>query len=195
MDAPALAVLIATCLALSMTAVVVERFTCQKPVYEPEKWADDSEASSHNCYQYSMNEPHRGVPGKLQPGQLVGLPPLTEDKYSCSEFVRRVKADRPGLIDSDADPQTVCPCNYYKVALFLSPQKQHDYHFLRQDDTGLWSHKPGELPVTNVDADGKTIFDPLSANRTYPVAGEPPFDYSETCAFFCVPYQDGWSEA
>ena len=39
-----------------------------------------------------------------------------------------------------------------------------DYHWYRQDKGGLYSHKPGGLPVTNVDASGKMIKNPAKAD-------------------------------
>ena len=39
-----------------------------------------------------------------------------------------------------------------------------DYHWLRLDDSGTWSHKPGQTAATNLDGDGKEIYDPREAN-------------------------------
>lgn len=39
-----------------------------------------------------------------------------------------------------------CPMGYYRIYLFTwknNEKKKGDYHFLRQDNTGLWSHKNG----------------------------------------------------
>ena len=41
------------------------------------------------------------------------------------------------------------------------------FHFYRQNPDGTWSHKPGTAPISNIDADGKTIYVPHFANRDY----------------------------
>ena len=38
---------------------------------------------------------------------------------------------------------------YYLIALVVARGAKGDYHWLRQDDSGLWSHKPGHLQATN----------------------------------------------
>lgn len=53
----------------------------------------------------------------------------------------------------------VCPPGTYKVALIYGK----DYHWYRQNSDGTWSHKPGTTEVTNLDAHGNIIFDPLYA--------------------------------
>jgi len=50
---------------------------------------------------------------------------------------------------------------YYLVALVTAPG--YDYHWLRQDANGMWSHKPGWSPATNRDSAGKLIHDPRTA--------------------------------
>ena len=39
-----------------------------------------------------------------------------------------------------------------------------DFHFLRQDSSGLWSHKIGTNEPTNVDNSGNSITDPRTAD-------------------------------
>lgn len=48
-----------------------------------------------------------------------------------------------------------------------------------------WSHKPGSTPVTDKDADGKLIFDPLKANWDF--SGKGGINYSKNCCFFIIP--------
>ncbi len=56
----------------------------------------------------------------------------------------------------------VCPEGTYKVALIYS---ENDYHWYRQNPDGTWSHKPGRTEVTNLDAMGNLIFDPIYAQH------------------------------
>lgn len=48
-----------------------------------------------------------------------------------------------------------------------------------------WSHKPGSTPVSDKDADGKLIFDPLKANWDYSRKGG--VNYNKNCCFFIIP--------
>lgn len=48
-----------------------------------------------------------------------------------------------------------------------------------------WSHKPGSSNVTDKDADGKLIFDPLKANWDFSAKGG--INYNQTCCFFSIP--------
>lgn len=47
---------------------------------------------------------------------------------------------------------------YYLIALVVA--RGEDYHWFRQDDSGLWSHKPGHTRATDKDFAGKVIIDP-----------------------------------
>ena len=54
---------------------------------------------------------------------------------------------------------TKCPPGTYKVAL-VACSDNFDYHWLRQDSDGFWSHKPGTTPVRRCDDAGNLIIDP-----------------------------------
>ena len=41
------------------------------------------------------------------------------------------------------------------------------YHFYRQKPDGSWWHKPGKQEITNLDANGNIITDPMTAERDY----------------------------
>jgi hypothetical protein len=66
---------------------------------------------------------------------------------------------------------------------------KRDYHFLRQDPDGYWSHKPGALPVKRVDASGRPILRPDRALFIYRDSKDPLY-YTDFCGYFCVP-RDG----
>lgn len=48
-----------------------------------------------------------------------------------------------------------------------------------------WSHKPGSTAVTDKDADGRLIFDPLLANWDFSNRGG--INYHKKCCFFIIP--------
>ena len=53
----------------------------------------------------------------------------------------------------------------YKVALMIGDKG--DYHWVRQNYDGTWSHKRGITEVTNLDASGNVIYDPNKADFNY----------------------------
>ena len=136
----------------------------------------------HNCLAYALMDrddiQHRQ--GKPQPGDVNGCPDqcpdLTDDDYTNhpAEIVRRLRRDfntEPHELifpeDENTDPH-VPPCGYYKAALLIAKQNNmFDYHFVRQDSNGFWSHKPGSTPVENVDASGRLITNPETADFFY----------------------------
>ena len=70
-----------------------------------------------------------------------------------------------------------CPVNYYLIAMSCIPDGS-DYHFYRQDASGLWSHKNGGNIARNTDESGNLIYDPEKADRGR---------YSVFCGFYTVP--------
>ncbi len=58
---------------------------------------------------------------------------------------------------------TVCPSGMYKVALVMAGAG--DYHWYRQDANGMWSHKNGSSPATDLDYSSNEISDPWIADR------------------------------
>jgi hypothetical protein len=65
------------------------------------------------------------------------------------------------------------PGSGWYVALLLGsvpgtgPKREFDYHWLRQNKEGCWSHKLGSGSVWNTDSTGKPIYDPLSATYNW----------------------------
>jgi RHS repeat-associated protein len=152
-------------------------FTLGKPpVYEPNEWNDRGKYQlSNNCYSYAWNRPY-GHPdySKPQPGEATGQ---RFKHLTCEE----VKA--AAIRDGFKDPKSgCCPNGYHKVQLVIAPGV--DYHWYRQDVGGRWSHKPGWGQATNVDASGKSISNPSSANRNYEPNGP---NYTEDCGTLCAP--------
>lgn len=137
-----------------------------------------------NCYTYAMNDPDRYSFLGDAPGERVAGTP--RDNAKLREDMARVEAeeDYDGfkknlllLVESDgaiiggpsADPID----GYYRVAVYTSPPHKgrksesdpwSDYHFVRENDDGTWSHKPGSGSATNIDKSGELMTDPKTAN-------------------------------
>jgi hypothetical protein len=148
------------------------RIRCRcAPLYEPDWWNDAAAGGArqynNNCYNYATN--YRtdtfAQPG-LASGQIYPLP------ISCAGV--RPAALRDDLIDNpQADNH--CPDEGHLVALVVGPG--FDFHWYRKGRNGLWTHKPGGTPVTNVDNSGAFITDPRTANRD---------GYTDFCTFMTV---------
>jgi hypothetical protein len=110
----------------------------------------------------------------MQPGDASGNPIASYSDISVDGIRSRAIAD--GLSPTPIK-------GGYPVVLVVDPGV--DYHWYRQDDNGLWSHKPGSTPVINVDASGKLITDPGAANRNYSGNGGP--NYSQNGGTLWVP--------
>ncbi len=68
-----------------------------------------------------------------------------------------------------------CPGEGHLVALVIAPG--WDFPWYRKGRNGLWTHKPGGTPVTNLDNSGVTIPDPRTADRG---------PYTQFCTFMVV---------
>ncbi len=140
---------------------------CTLPFYQPERWNDFSTVlANNNCYNYSNDEITMTF---AQPGRACGAR-VTE--MACPDVVQAVLCD--GLLEL-TDPLAACPAGTHKVHLVVAPN--WDYHFYRQDLDGLWSHKPGGTPATNLDNSDQLITDPAMADTGM---------YTDHCGYFCA---------
>lgn len=135
-----------------------------------------------NCYSYAMNDRDRysnngdnpgerasGIPDAPNYRQLASETEKTHDYKKYKELlIKGVEADGAIIAGKDAGQMD----GHYRVAVYaMPPQKMAkgdngwtDMHFVRENQDGTWSHKPGSLDVTDKDASGKTITNPKTAN-------------------------------
>ena len=186
--------------------------------YEPtlNNWSHPYVEGSHNCYSYfvddinkeivskckneCINNHKKGCPKKIeecgdfkpQPGDYHML--LTEGSlknkkriYKCPQMEKKIMNDNPSLIKRQFLEK--CPPQHYKGSMVIDPD--HTFHFYRQNKDGTWSHKPGTLPVTDKDADGKVIYAPHFSNRDYTKdrenSNKDPINYTDVCGYYCIP--------
>jgi len=149
---------------------------------------------SHNCFAYAMNAVDPKMVQKCndtvncnvgfhQPGYAAGFGRFSEQKEKgCGDMVSRVWGDNPDVKATTFEKR--CNQGTSKIALIVDPKR--DYHFLRQDPDGFWSHKPGAMNVTRLDATGRPIIRPDRASFIYNHHKEP-LMYTKFCGYFCVP--------
>ena len=152
--------------------------------YAPLKWNLPPMVLGHNCYDYAFNNYDLIQKDTSQPGEL---PNAIRDNlgsdYSCPLTNSRLVDDHNNantgmdIIVSSRD--ATCPANTYKIALVMDPND--DYHFLRQNEDGTWSHKPGKGFVTNKDFSDEIIADPEAADMK-----SDSYNYNLFCNYFCI---------
>lgn len=136
------------------------------PKYEPEWWNVPSRQTYNNCYNYACNYRTNTF---AQPGKAAGS---MYTALTCDAVRAAAIADE--LVDSPG-ADNKCPPDGHLVALVVWPNG--DYHWYRKGRDGMWSHKPGPTPVTNLDNSGNLITDPRSADRG---------PYTAFCTFMLV---------
>jgi hypothetical protein len=162
------------------------------PVFEPWVWNDNGRIQkSTNCYAYACNDPYNhplcvDPAGVLrdrppQPGQLAGRPlaqardlqagperyaVMTDDLCRAKLGQERRLIPLVRLLNEAVPDHVVNVPGYYLIALFTAPGV--DYHWVRQDRDGTWSHKPGLEKATPFDWNGELINDPRDARFRVP---------------------------
>ena len=163
------------------------------PKYSPEIYNDPEHVLVNNCYAYAFQDLAKNNTRKTtpQPGYKAGLEPLagTKEDFTCKNIQDRLQMDyKNSLKYQPESDKSLCPCNYRKAALVLADSTMNmDYHFYRQDSDGKWSHKPGQTNVANVDASGKPIDDPATANRDNRNIETDGYNYLTFCSYICIP--------
>ena len=140
------------------------------PIYDPSFWNDSGRGIrvDNNCYNYACN---RVLPtGFANPGRGgFGHAILIE---TCAQLDAGLRVD--GLVRTDPDHPDCSGCRHQ---IMMVKGYREDYHFYRRDRDGMWSHKVGHEPATNLDSSGRTITDPRTANRA---------QFTEFCGSYCV---------
>ena len=140
--------------------------------YNPELWNKDNIVGKTNCYAYAFNMTQSPDPSKpftersgssfaMQPGMFgdISLKDLSGTDESNQIFVNAVTADAEAINYTfvSVDDVREQPSGTWKVLLVIAPN--YDYHWLRVDTNGNWSHKQGSMPV------GSQVIDPVSTAK------------------------------
>ena len=159
------------------------------PNFEPNKWNNNKFLRlSHNCYSYFLNDIsdtliklYKNEDKKdrkilnPQPGHYCGMTKYVNYKdTTCESINKRVLCDNPDIKIIGENEN--CDDNYYKGALRINKGKM--YHFYRQDEDGLWSHKDGGKKAIKTDIGGNIIEDPKRIKKS---------EYKDFCNYYCIP--------
>jgi len=132
------------------------------PVYNPEKWNGVLRKTT-NCYAYALDALY---PETDEVSYLIGE--FSGHKYSSfftdQKLIDHITSDLLAL-GLEMIPTTLkedVPEKSYKIAICNSCS---DFHFLRRDSSGKWSHKMGwGGRVTTEDYSGREITNPSKAD-------------------------------
>ena len=168
-----------------------------EPEYNRNLWNNNNNIQdSHNCYAYALND----ICDPLielcentdceyinpQPGHYCGSTKrVNYDETNCASLYERMLCDNPELELSTCENK--CPDDKYKIGLTIGNYKTDDkhetYHYYRQDNDGLWSHKDGGGEAKALDASNNLIYNPEFADRDYNN-----IDYHTWCGYYCIPH-------
>ncbi len=147
--------------------------------YDPAIWSTDKIVQTHNCYDYAI--------GNLKPDQTTTTQPSWPlgPSYSCADMTYGFKGDQKDKVRATTFAER-CNPSEYKIALMVAPgitplKLRSDFHFMRQDSNGLWSHKSGENKPTDLDGSGNKITAPHNADRDLGV-----YNYADMCGYYCI---------
>lgn len=167
-----------------------------EPLYDPSRYTKAGMCRRHNCLAYALDVAHPTKSMFLQIQSDLGgsddvlrlsagmhRKPLKTRQCLLTElfFHRRYPATYR------VPAEKACKRGFAKIAILNSaPRKSrgrpinYDFHFVRQNANGSWSHKRGGTEITRLNAKQQRIFDPRDAS----------FDYGrlkyKPCSFFCV---------
>ena len=160
-----------------------------EPKYNPKYWNNKYNIkNNNNCYSYAVNNKNNKF-GKPQPGYFARFNHIQNNQYKCAHFFKRILNDIPSVYLTSF--KNKCSKGFHKAFFAIDSNKnEHDYHFYRQDNNKLWSHKPGTTNVINYDANYKIIKNPYKANKNYNS-----YNYDKPCFFFCVNHKFGKTNA
>jgi len=181
--------------------------------YDEIAWGKPYTISSHNCYTYFLDDIMKSLRKKCenickkhnkdncptktsqcrklipQPGDisLLNKEGNLNNKtfnYTCDEMEKKIMDDNPIIYKEQLTKK--CKKGYYKGSMVADPG--NTFHFYRQNKDGTWSHKPGTLPITQLDADDLPIYTPFTANKDYSTPGDDdPINYTDFCGYYCIP--------
>lgn len=137
------------------TSVCDSGAICEAPQFDPIPWSSEMVSLSNNCYNYAARV---ATNTRAQPGRGSG-----NQYYSILGETIRNRAVDDGFTDLDNSALGQLPdTDNCLVALFAV--ENIDFHFIRQDGDGTWSHKVGTHAPTNMDNKGEIITDPRTAD-------------------------------
>ena len=126
----------------------------------------------NNCYDYANNQ---ATDTFSQPGLGGGQ---RFSSYDCGNM--GAAAIRDGLVRVPNSNDSLAPGAGWYVALLLGKTgSEMDFHWVKQDASGCWSHKLGMNAITDKDSNGARIYSPETATFEFGAN-----KYDKFCGYF-----------
>jgi len=106
------------------------------PQYNPSEWR----AKRFNCYAYALQACMNLTRYDIVPGFIAGYSDYIPTKECTLQYFKE-DCEALGLEVVTSDLKEQVSANEYKIAVYLNEGR--DFHFIRQDSDGKWSHKVG----------------------------------------------------
>lgn len=130
----------------------------------------------NNCYTYAMGWyynknteeifPKHGVsPGELKGKEIDFTKSEEEIGQQIIQYTQEDLQDY-GRTIMELSSDNKLRNNCYRVALFLSKELE-DYHWYRQTENGIWSHKPGITKAVCIDNNLEVVIEPKDCDNYY----------------------------
>ena len=129
--------------------------------FDPNSWNDHILS---NCYCYALNLKSSDC---FLIGDFINKRVTHQDSDDRIISVLLEELEALGFDIKEVETDTVC--EKYSQKIFLGRDSDGDYHFIRQDADGLWSHKASRALPNRKDSYGEEIIDPDMACTNYVV--------------------------
>ena len=156
-------------------SVPIGRVCASAPEYAGDTGKFMKYRAQNNCYNYGIDRYVRNREDAAMPGGL--------DEVSTPEkFIEAFESDHLTLVGTTTLEDACPPAGSHYIAVVLRKGEagtKGDFHVLRLDRNGRWSHKDNDDPVTALDGQGAPIVDLKTALFEWP---------SRILGFFRVPH-------
>jgi hypothetical protein len=131
------------------------------PAYVGERDSFNTHNGRNNCYNYATKVLNTSKPNAAIPGRNNDV-----SSFTMTRLVNALESDdleHKGMKLPSACP----PAGTHYAAIVIrefANGRLGDFHCLRMDRTGRWSHKDGDGPVSNLDDAGERLDDLTRAN-------------------------------
>ncbi|MCL2152305.1 MAG: hypothetical protein FWH57_05000 [Oscillospiraceae bacterium] len=191
------------------TKKLTEYFTFTPDLtFNTQDWNSTTYQPITNCYAYAFNmlvNPLTGQKfpvGGMQPGMLskqYNINTQNDARNYSSTYLAGTKESNAALVDLVTADMNAVGMSFlpydsgmtggYKVAFAVDPRTPPDYHWYRQEADGTYSHKQGQMPVSQSvgyyeDKNGKVQFN--SDTITDPQKDAASVGYSSFIGYFYV---------
>ena len=122
--------------------------------YDPDEWED---YDGSNCYPYAIGLKTNEA---LLVGDIIGKRVTDKDSINTLLYILQLELEALGFEMLECCTEDIAPEGSFKI--YLERNSSGEYHFLREDDDGLWSHKAADFPPNRRDTGGYLITDPDS---------------------------------